>query len=150
MNLLRGRFSIEWSQMQAIYLQDNHLRDRTRSGFIWVTTMIDLLWEQWFDLWKQRNDDRHGRDEATKTQAQHDQVLREITLLYSKRATVLAIDRDLFATPLAEKLQGKTNTLRQWVHTYGPLIKLSVRDAQLVVTTGVRRITDYFRPEVPP
>ena len=67
--------------------------------------------------------------------------------MYDKRNTVLAIDRDLFDAALAVKeLQEKPAKLRQWLHIYSPLIKLSVRDAQLVVTTGVRRITDYFRP----
>ena len=150
-NLFKGRFSQEWSHIQEVYLKDNNLRERTRSGHIWVTTMTNTLWQQWMDLWKLRNDDRHGRDAATKAQALHEQVIREITLLYEKKNDVLAVDRDLFDVPLETRMEEQPQRIRQWIHTYGPLIKLSIRDATNVVTDGVRRITDYFsRPGLQP
>ena len=59
--------------------------------------MIYLLWDQWFDLWKIRNDEHHGCDAVSQTKAHHDQVLHEITMVYDKKCSVLAAHREIFA-----------------------------------------------------
>jgi hypothetical protein len=80
-----------------------------------MTKVITKWLEQWLKLWKLRNEDRHGRDEATARQARDRQTIREATLLYEAYQ-----DKDvgdlkwLFTKPLQDRLQGNLENLRIW------------------------------------
>jgi hypothetical protein len=105
-NFLRGRLSKEWKRLQMDYLKEHpHHQDNHEAGNKWVNTIIRTLWNQWFEMWKDRNKDRHGRDTTTRTAAKREQHKREITKLYEWKDDVLHKHKCIFDTPLEDLLE---------------------------------------------
>jgi hypothetical protein len=123
-HILKGRFSRKWKQTQDRYLGTR--ADEKVNGGTWMTKVITKWFEQWLKLWKMRNEDRHGRDEATARHARDRQTIREATLFYEAYQ-----DKDvgelqwLFTTPLQDRLQGNLENLRIWTQTWQPVVEKS-------------------------
>ena len=122
----RGRFSKEWQNLQEDHLIVIKQRTKYINGSTWTTTMIQTIWNLWFELWKMRNEDRHGKDEVSSAQAQREQALRELRLLYERRNEVPEQDHDLFETTLDQHATQTTHHIRQWINTYQPIILASI------------------------
>ncbi len=73
-----GRLSVEWSSLQSNFY--HRTRDKRPgqnhkfTGDGWQVSIITLLWKHWRILWKQRNQDVHGRDTASHTIAEQTDV----------------------------------------------------------------------------
>ena len=72
-----GRFAKEWGSQHR-----TQPGAEQKSHKDWTTEVIDFIFTQWWQLWEMRNHDRHGRDLATRQQADARQVDRELTMLY--------------------------------------------------------------------
>jgi hypothetical protein len=130
--IMSGRFATQWQQSHNKYL-GNKTTSRN-NGTTWATTMIEAGLQQWLNLWKQRNEDRHGQDEETERQAQERQTIREVTMFYENHADRVGPDLHwLFQTPLQEKLQGNISNLRIWISTWLPIVEKSYTTS---LTTG--------------
>ena len=64
--------------------------------------MINTLWGEWFKMWEDQNQDRHGSDAASRAQAQKKQALRELSQLYDWKPFISPANAKIFSTPLAE------------------------------------------------
>lgn len=126
--ILFGRFALHWQQSH-----NNYLGNRATSknnGVTWMTTVIQVWLQQWLKLWKLRNEDRHGRDEATERQAQERQIIREVQMFYENHANRVGPNLQwLFQTPLQEKIQGNITNLRIWISTWLPVVEKSYTTA---------------------
>ena len=57
-----GRFAISWSRTQSQYFEHfRSVNDIKKHGTAWQTSLIQFVWECWFTLWKERNQEVHGR-----------------------------------------------------------------------------------------
>jgi hypothetical protein len=54
------------------------------TGQQWQTTIIGVLWDQWYLVWALRNGDLHGATEAAKSRAIATEVCREVSDLYDQ------------------------------------------------------------------
>jgi hypothetical protein len=125
--LLLGRFSKAWAT-----IQDDHLGPRatkTKNGQAWVTTVIDLIFKEWFQLWETRNQERHGKDKTAKAVAEKAQVQREVQQLFERKHYVPSHLHYIFRKPLAQMLQQATYVLRAWVNSFKPVLTLNYNDA---------------------
>jgi len=105
---------------------DNSTHKRNRTGETWMTTIITTWLQQWLNLWKLRNEDRHGRDEDTRRQAQDNQTIHEATKFYEENATRVNPNLQwLFETPLITRTQGNISNLRIWLRTWKPVVEKS-------------------------
>ena len=66
--LFNGRFATEWLRLQQQYYHKhrNIAENNRRDGGIWQVQLTLLLWDQWRAVWKLRNQDVHGHDEAAR------------------------------------------------------------------------------------
>jgi hypothetical protein len=48
-----------------------------------MTNVIQTWFTEWLKLWTIRNEDQHGRDQPTKTQADNRQAMRELQQFYA-------------------------------------------------------------------
>ena len=152
--ILKGRFVSEWKQAQERYYRgtirsnpttdvSNHeepnqthlatgtpIHDKKRTGEIWMTNVITTWLQQWLNLWKMRNEDRHGRDDDTRRQARDNQTIHEATLFYNEHATrVNPTLQWLFEIPLTTRTQGNISNLRIWLRTWKPVVEKSYTTA---------------------
>ena len=69
----------------------------------------------WLELWKQRNEDRHGRDLASLNLKTREQAIREAELLYAMKTDVQAELQYAFQSPWNTFITKPTNTIRMWL-----------------------------------
>ena len=117
---------------------------RQKDGLDWTTAIIGRIWTSWHILWKARNGARHGIDEASRAQARHDATIRELSLLYALQPSTLHKDSHLFDKPLSARTKDTTHYTRQWINTFGPVIRKSVSDALKFDLRNVKPISSYF------
>jgi hypothetical protein len=126
--ILRGRFSKQWIQAQDQYLGTNTTKQN--NGTQWLTNVIDYIFTQWWSLWELRNEDRHGRDLATQSQAHARQAIHELTQIYDDfQHTVPERLGWLFSTSLQTRMQWPTHALRLWINTWKPILRESYTTA---------------------
>ena len=115
-----------------------------RDGNSWSRKILIHIFTHWNILWDSRNQDQHGKDTSTRAKALKDQVIRELEILYSIRHTVLQRDSNLFYDNIEEHQAQPTNTIRQWINTYQPLILKSAKDAKTKSLLHMKPINTYF------
>jgi transcriptional regulator of met regulon len=121
--LLKGRITQEWKKIQ----QETMLGHETkhRNAQTWATTIIQTIFEHVLQLWKIRNEDRHGRDWQTTRKAAKEQVVRELEQLYAYKGQVLPEHEWIFHSALDQQKQKSTYILRAFVNNYQPVILAS-------------------------
>ena len=140
-----GRMSVQWSKMQDDHLRRSQIKIKGVTGETWTRKIASVIIASWCELWDLRNKDRHGRDAAHKKVALHDQVTREIEILYQYQHKVLQRDRTIFALDLPDQLLKPTKVLRQWINTNQKVILKSSADAKLLSLLNVRTLPTYFQ-----
>ena len=86
--LFLGRFGISWSSHQQGYSCHHQSRasaDMKSQSLSWQTNLIRFVWERWYTLWKQRNQEVHGHDARTRREAVRREVRRTLNDIYSHR-----------------------------------------------------------------
>jgi hypothetical protein len=71
-------------QNAHLYRIRQHLPTKNNSGQKWQVAIITLIWERWYDLWKLRNADVHGKDDATQAIAEKE-IARRLARIYDQR-----------------------------------------------------------------
>ena len=143
--LYRGRWSVEWRQQQDNYMT-NHPDGLPISGSDWVRGLGRLLIDQWFQLWKLRNDDRHGKDQEQQRILRERIIHASIREMYTYRSKVCPADRHIFHESAEEHIQRHPllNSMEDWLLNYRPMILASVEQAQRLGITNNQSI--YAHP----
>ena len=123
--LLKGRLSNQWSQMQQAHLG---IFDKKQNGMTWATDVIQLTLENWLEVWNIRNGDRHGRDTLTKAQAKREQAIRELELAYAYKDQTLPQHNWILSVPLEQKKNLKTYAIRMWLSSFVPILEESYKE----------------------
>jgi hypothetical protein len=130
--ILKGRFSKLWQQTQARYLGSR--ATRLSNGSTWMTRVIEAWLQEWLTLWTLRNQDRHGKDAATRLQAEEAQTIRELELFYeANKDTVTQRLRWIFDKPFEERRTLRIGNIRLWLNTWKPVVDGSYKTQ---LTTG--------------
>jgi hypothetical protein len=110
--ILKGLlFSKLWQQTQARYLGSRAARYSNAST--WMTRVIEAWLQEWLQLWTLRNHDRHGKDAATRLQAEEAQTIRELEMFYEAHAdTVTQRLRWIFNQPFEVRREMRVGTIR--------------------------------------
>ena len=127
-HLFKGRLSSTWKSRQEQHLGTRRADDN--NGDTWMTGLIQVMLQQWFDLWKARNADRHGNDWETTLAAQKRQAIREVTQIYEQYKDNIEAEHNwLFDVPLLTRIQQPTDSLRQWINSWHPLLIHCLRES---------------------
>ena len=123
--LLLGRFATDWN---------THARTqpgiKKKHQVTWTTDVIDFIFSQWWKLWESRNQDRHGRDLATKQQAHARQVERELEMFYDHYEEQAPQHlKWIFDVTIDVRRQWTTYATRQWLNTWAPILSNATNPA---------------------
>jgi hypothetical protein len=136
-NFLKGMLSIHFATHQDTYTPTEEQSNK-KKGTTWTTTMAAFVLGQWLKLWKQQNEDHHGKDKAAQTKARMEQLHREVELLYEKadEAPPEALE-DIFKCDLETQLLKSYAELVAWLANWIPVVdaKLRKQRNQPITTT---------------
>jgi exonuclease III len=146
--LFNGRFSKQWSEIQNVHL--NHIRRHIpwmkNTGQQWQVAIITVLWEEWHDLWKMRNSDVHGKDEATRAIAENREVSRRLSMIYDQRHHMEPSAQSLLFPDIQTHLEQPMWVIQNWITINGPVFVASLRTVKTKAIQHVRSIRSYFAP----
>lgn len=94
--LYMARWSKEWRRHQTAYTDRQQNNGKQSKGHQWSLSFSRLLINQWLKLWKLRNTQRHGQDEAQRTHIRRQVLTATLKELYEYREKVCPIDRHIF------------------------------------------------------
>jgi hypothetical protein len=127
-HILKGRFAKQWRVVQDKYIGKNSNKKRT--GSLWIIKVIEVWFTEWVSMWTLRNEDRHGRDSATRMQAEERQALRELRQFHEDNDGIVEHDLQwLFDVTLYEKMEWRTGVIRSWLNTWKPIVEKSYTTA---------------------
>eukprot|EP00957_Ditylum_brightwellii_P103068 7854494-Ditylum_brightwellii.AAC.1 len=110
--------------------------------------VIKLIWQQFFILWTQHNEECHGKNEQGVKEHQHEILLAKVEALYMIKDRLLARDRNLmFSTPLEVSQfinNHSTQYLNQWLCIWQPYFRQGVITTTRRVIENTSLMTSYF------
>ena len=95
----------------------------------WASGLITLLFDQFEEQWKLRNEALHGRNDAEHSLFYRARLSEKATRLYAQAGSLLALDRPILSRPLATILDLPNTGLEAWVSQAEPTILRCISDA---------------------
>jgi hypothetical protein len=102
--------------------------------------------DQWLQLWKLRNEQRHGLDREKHSRTRERSIKSELQELYTYRERVCPADRSLFHASVSDHLTKHPNlaTIEDWILNHKPAIMASTEQAQRLGILRNRTIDEYL------
>jgi len=152
-HVMLGRFVQDWRRVQGRYSERVKPAERSgrpltnaRTPEQWLCGLIKVMWEQWFTLWEERNQDLHGRDSLTKQSHLWQEVNKQLRDIYAmkqfmdpKVRALLLQDSDAHATQ-------SLHVTRNWIRMNLPIFKENVRKVRRMALDRMKSIRTYFHP----
>jgi hypothetical protein len=115
-----GRFPIEWDWYQRRYLRKLSDCDTEPTGEPkWIRAVILTIWQHCYQRWRARCDHQYGQTQTTGFK--HDQLLIQITSMYTMQDHILSSEKYIFQTPIDDWKDKTTNQLEDWLTKYTPV-----------------------------
>ena len=147
--LYKGRWSTNWKQAQDTFYHQRHRTQLVLSGQQWVLEMGRLMIDSWFELWKIRNEQRHGYEKTQQQQIKAVQLKTELQDIYTYRDKVCPDDTKLFHQNVEEHFSSHSlSSIETWIALHREAIKASAQQAARLGIQHNRTILDYptFNP----
>ena len=107
--IYKGRWSVAWAMLQEQYVNSTgNNEDSTATR--WLIGLGRLMMEQWLQLWKIRNNQRHSKDTELHAQQRSERILSELKEIYKYKDRVCPEESRLFQASADEHFQ--THLLR--------------------------------------
>jgi hypothetical protein len=102
--------------------------------------IITVLWEQWYNLWKLRNDDVHGKDAAARAIADKREVAQSLAMIYDQRNHMEPSMQALLQANIKTHLEQSTWAIQNWINIQGPGFAESVKRVKKNAIQNMRSI----------
>jgi hypothetical protein len=143
--LLKGRCSKQWTQIQDQHLlDDTDINNKKQSGDRWFKLTLHHTWTHLWKVWLNRNDDLHGRENDEKERKRIEQLRFRVLALYSKGDLLLACDKPIFDMPIDERMKLKSGELSTWVRLVTATVKRAIADAEQCLRETNHSITAFL------
>ena len=137
-HLLLGRFGRDWRWVQGKYSKGVVPTERSgrpltnaRTPEQWLCGLIKVIWEQWFTLWEERNQDLHGRDSSTKQSHLRQEFNRQLRDIYAMKSFMDPKVRALLLQDSNAHAMQLLHVTRNWSRTNLPIFKENVRKVRI-------------------
>jgi hypothetical protein len=145
--LFLGRFGISWSAHQQGYSchhQSRESDDMKSQSLSWQTNLIRFVWERWYTLWKQRNQEVHGHDARTRREAVRREVCRTLNDIYSHRIMYEENVQTLLLPNVEDHERQTVRVTENWLALNAPIFRESFRRVNQRALGEMRSIRTYF------
>jgi hypothetical protein len=114
------------------------------TGESWLINLIRFVWDKWYTLWKQRNQELHGRNVATRMAAESKEVRRQLNDIYMRRQQLEPRIQDLLFEEVEQHYEVSTAVTKNWLRINSGLFRDSMRRVKTKAIQGVRLIRTYL------
>ena len=142
--VLRGYVVHRWTTEQERYYRAHGFDAKKKTGIGWAVKLTTFFWFRTHNLWKQRCNDIHDRDQKEKLSREHQEAITKTRAIYSRRNDMLHSDQVLLDMSLEDRLRRPARSLMAWVRSTMPVVKISVREKSELMRQGCRDIRDFF------
>jgi hypothetical protein len=147
--MIRGRFSIHWSQLQQAHIeQDDEICGEKFTGPRWLEHVLFHLWTSLYLAWKLRNADLHGIDTADRERKSKAKLRPQVVALYQKAASLNYLDKRLFALDLDDRLGLRSSEQAAWINVVSPTVRQAKAEADAHLRNTQHDIREYFTRHV--
>jgi hypothetical protein len=128
-HIFNGRLSLQWSELQGDYLCEINNKEKSLSGTLWTSAIIQEIWCQWQVVWTQRNQKIHGHDDRSRSAALRRRAKIMLHNIYSRTDFMMPSDRDkIHLDDIEHHLAKSTNQIMNWISVHKPLISHSIKE----------------------
>jgi hypothetical protein len=123
-SMLRGHWSKEWQQAydKSYHEPDDESRKERNKRHLtmarWQKKIIQSTWSFMIQLWKLRNDERHGWDKASRDSARREVLHKELEDLYSRKNDFPVRVQKLLRTSYEIHIQETVTKIADWLDAY--------------------------------
>ena len=144
--IFQGRFATTWSTVQERYYRHKFGPNAKlqKTGSRWQVSIILHVWDKWYTLWKQRNQELHGTDAQTRAEAARRECRRRLSLIYSQRTDYEPNVQALLFEDETEHLQKPTSIIQNWLAANEQLFMDSARRVRNRIRHGVQSILPFL------
>lgn len=145
-HVYRGRWAKEWMLLQHQHQSSLTTTEQTRSPSQWIIGLGRLMIDQWLQLWKLRNTQRHGHTLLAQSQLRGRILQSELQELYEYRQKVCPTDTHMFYASATEHLSQHPSleAIESWIQSHRSAILASTEQAQRLGITGNRSLDEYL------
>ena len=94
-----------------------------------------------------RNNDQHGEDTTTRTQAARREVEWTLIEIYDFRARMEPSVQELLCAEVSDHFGQTVKHNQNWIAVHGPLVRTSIKRAKDKAIQGVKSMRQYFLPQ---
>jgi hypothetical protein len=107
-------------KLHSTYAQRAGLNSKSADGPAWVRKVGKKLLQQWFDLWKLRNSERHGKDLIEQKAIRKIFLQSQLDKLYALRNSTMPMDRHMLLATSTIHLDLQTNLdhIETWINLW--------------------------------
>ena len=145
--IFHGRFGKAWSLKQEQYYRqrDQRRQRRTYTGDQWQVSVILFVWDKWYTLWKQRNQEAHGQDAQTKAAVLQRDLKRRLTMIYQQRSEYEPrLQELLHVTEEVHRRHHAPEVIQNWLSTNEQIFRDSARRFRSRIRSGVQSILPFL------
>jgi hypothetical protein len=106
--------SIKWEQVQQNHY--NKQKKKKSDPHIWATTIITSMWQGFLQMWEDRNNNQHGRDQNKAVVKERDTLLRKLKHFYVQKDILDPKDQRLYHKPVQEWEEATNKKIREWIN----------------------------------
>ena len=145
---MRGWIDRAWQPIQERYVRKQFPHDKKKNEKCrnWSMYLIEYMWKQGHDLWKDRCDKVHVSTGRNETEQQRRAAEAQVSALYKQAENVGHYDRSrVFGKTLREKLEEPVHLLQIWVDQAKPAVKQASRDYRKRMKQHTMDIRRYIK-----
>jgi hypothetical protein len=119
--IIGGRFSVEWSRLQEMHIDEEKLDGRYFSGCTWTSKVTKHIWRALHDLWKVRNTALHGETFTENEATRRSRIEPLVRRLYERIYELPDSDRHMLRNkPIDERLAQPLSIIETWLSIVEP------------------------------
>ena len=149
--VIHGRITKEWTSLQPSGPSTRFATpDKNEMTTKWALDILDVLWQQWFNVWEARNKTVHGNTQSERRQKQRVETEQQIKDIYARKSDYLPSEQALLQNTAEEFIATKgLITLKNWVRLWAPVFAQSAQRCHTLSLRGVPSIRTFFKPPAP-
>jgi hypothetical protein len=146
-HFLKGRWSTRWVHHHDEHAKLNKIRQK---GDTWSSTTLRHIWENLYDVWKQRCNIQHGNSQQSRRNATLQRLEPRVRAMYGLSERLDHQDKAVLSRPITEILALHPSTLEKWVFRTEQFVRAGVARAKRRDKHSNKSITSFFEPASSP